>query len=127
MSNTSSVAMFDLDSLSRVVLSSSGPRVEVPSVYLTDDSPRVRKSDPVTSHAAADGSNRAKSKQAVLAKLRVHKHLAAYELEALLPEWSPSRIRTALKELEADGMAVRTDRTRPTRFGKQAHVWEAAK
>lgn len=123
----STVAMFDLDSLSRIVVAEGGPRVEVPSLYLTDDRPRVRKADPTTSHVAADGSNRAKSKQAVLTKLRVHKHLAAYELEALLPEWSPSRIRTALKELEADGLVVRTDRTRPTRFGKQAHVWEASK
>jgi hypothetical protein len=119
--------MFDLDSLSRVVVAKEGPRVEVPSLYLTGDSPRVRKSDPITSHQAADGSNRAKSKQAVFTKLRVHKHLAAYELESLLPDWSPSRIRTALKELEKDGLVVRTDRTRPTRFGKQAHVWEASK
>lgn len=118
-------ALFDFDSVSQIVVDDDGPRV-VPSIILTDDSPRVRKSDALTSHLAADSSNRADSKQAVLTALRVHKHLAAFELEAVLPDWSPSRIRTALTELAEEGLVVRTDRTRSTRFGRAAHVWEVA-
>lgn len=98
----------------------------VPSIFPNGDSPRVRKNDPLTSHAAADSSNVKDSKHAVLSKLRQHKHLAAFELEQVLPEWSPSRIRTALTELKADGLVVRSERTRPTRFGRDAHVWEVA-
>lgn len=116
-------ALFDMDAVSQVVIDEAGPRV-VPSIILTGDSPRVRKSDPVTSHQAADASNRADSKKAVLTALRVHKHLAAFELEAVLPDWSPSRIRTALTELAEEGLVVRSDRTRLTRYNKPAHVWE---
>lgn len=118
-------ALFDMDSVSQIVVDDDGPRV-VPSIILTDDSARVRKSDPLTSHRAADSANRADSKQAVLTTLRVYKHLAAFEVEAVLPEWSPSRIRTALTELAEEGLVVRTDRTRSTRFGRAAHVWEVA-
>lgn len=116
-------ALFDMDAVSEVVIDDGGPRV-VPSLFLTNDSPRARRSDPVTSHVAADASSRADSKRAVLSALRVHKHLAAYELEALLPDWSPSRIRTALTELAEEGLVERSDRTRLTRYNKPAHVWE---
>lgn len=118
-------ALFDMDAVSEVRIEDDGPRV-VPSIILNDDSPRVRRSDPTTSHLAADSSNRADSKKAVLTALRVHKHLAAFELEHVLPDWSPSRIRTALTELAEDGLVVRSDRTRVTRYGKPAHVWEPA-
>lgn len=117
--------LFDMDAVSEVRIEDDGPRI-VPSIILSDDSPRVRKSDPLTSHVAADSSNRADSKKAVLTALRIHKHLAAYELEAILPDWSPSRIRTALTELAEDGLVVRSDRTRNTRYGRPAHVWEPA-
>lgn len=125
MSLDTSVGLFDFDTVSQIVVDDDGPRV-VPSIILTDDTPRVRKSDPLTSHRAADSSNRADSKQAVLTALRIHKHLAAFELEAVLPDWSPSRIRTALTELAADGLVQRSDKTRTTRFGRDAHVWEPA-
>lgn len=118
-------ALFDVETVSEVVFDDDGPRI-VPSIILNGDSPRVRRSDPLTSHRAADTSNRADSKQAVLTALRIHKHLAAFELEAVLPEWSPSRIRTALTELLADGLVVRSDKTRTTKFGRDAHVWEPA-
>lgn len=118
-------ALFDFDTVSQIVVEEDGPRV-VPSIILNGDSPRVRKSDPLTSHVAADSSNRADSKRAVLTALRVHKHLAAFELEQVLPDWSPSRIRTALTELAEEGLVVRSDRTRLTRYNKPAHVWEPA-
>jgi predicted transcriptional regulator len=91
-----------------------------------EDSPRARRNDPLTSHAAADSSNLADSQQAVLTALRVHKHLAAFELETVLPMWSPSRIRTALTELAKQGLVERTDSTRMTPYGRDAHVWQVA-
>lgn len=95
------------------------------TIVLGDDSPRVRRSDPLTSHAAADSSNLADSQNAVLNALAVHKHLAAFELEQVLPVWSPSRIRTALKELEAVGRVRVSDRpARRTPYGRTAQVWE---
>lgn len=98
-----------------------------PPMLWDDDSPRVRRNDPIESHAAADSSNLADSQQAVLTALKVHKHLAAHELEALLPEWSGSRIRTALSELRDQGrVQVAKDKHRETRFGRSAQVWEVA-
>lgn len=92
-----------------------------------DDSPRARRTDPIESHAAADSSNLHDSQHAVLTALAVHKHLAAHELEALLPEWSGSRIRTALAELRDQGrVQVAEGRKRETRFGRAAQVWEIA-
>ena len=52
--------------------------------------------------------------------------LAAFELEAQLPHWSPSRIRTALNELQEQGYVQRLDRFRVTPYGRQAHVWGLA-
>lgn len=98
-----------------------------PPMLWDDDSPRARRTDPLTSHRSADSSNLADSQQAVLTALRVHKHLAAFELEQVLPMWSPSRIRTALTELQQQGLVNRSEKTRRTRYGRDAHVWEATR
>ena len=97
----------------------------VPGIVMEGDTARARRTDPLESHAAADAANLTDSQQAVLKALRVHKHLAAFELEQVLPVWSPSRIRTALTELQADGL-VRTQGTRRTPFGRDARVWAVA-
>lgn len=47
------------------------------------------------------------------------------ELEELFQEWSPSRIRSAVSELEALGLVEWTGETRPTRRGRQARVYRA--
>lgn len=97
---------------------------DVPQIVMSGDNPRVRRSDPLTSHRAADSSNLADSQTAVLNALAVHKHLAAFELEMVLPMWSGSRIRTALKELAELGRVRKSDKTRTTRYGRSAVVWE---
>lgn len=105
----------------------NGPTLfdDLPQIVMNGDSPRARRNDPIESHQAADSSNLHDSQQAVLTALAVHKHLAAHELEALLPEWSGSRIRTALSELRDQGrVQVAKDEHRETRFGRSAQVWE---
>lgn len=98
---------------------------DVPQIVTAGDTARARATDPITSHQAADTSNLADSQNAVLNALAVHKHLAAFELEQVLPVWSPSRIRTALKELEAVGRVRVSDRpARRTPYGRTAQVWE---
>lgn len=97
-----------------------------PQIVMAGDSPRTRRRDPLTSHRAADLANLPDSQRDVLKKLRVYKMLAAFELESLLPHRSPSRIRTALNELEERGYVQRVDRFRVTPYGRQAHVWGLA-
>lgn len=97
-----------------------------PQIVMTGDSPRVRKTHPLTSHKAADLANLPDSQRDVLKKLRVYKMLAAFELETMLPQWSPSRIRTALSEPAERGYVQRLDRFRVTPYGWQAHVWGLA-
>lgn len=99
---------------------------DLPQIVMAGDSARARKSDPLESHAAADSSNLADSQHAVLTALAVHKHLAGFELEALLPDWSGSRVRTAVSELVKAGRVRQSDKMRKTRFGRDAIVWELA-
>jgi hypothetical protein len=110
MSITKSVSLFDY----------------LPQIVMADDSPRARRSDPITSHTAADRANLTGSQSAVHGALSRHGGLAPFELEQILPLWSPSRIRTALTELAKQGLVERTDSTRVTPYGRDAHVWQVA-
>ena len=76
-----------------------------------DDTARARLTDPVTSHAAADSisvEGLQESQAFVLVTLRESGALPAWRIERLaFGEWSGSRIRTALTELEAAGLITR--------------------
>jgi hypothetical protein len=94
---------------------------------LWDDSPRVRHSDPITSHEAADSTNVRPSHWSVVWYLTTHGPSAQWEAEKFLrSEWSPSRVRSAFSELEALGKVRRTDEFRQTPSGQRAQVWTVA-
>lgn len=95
------------------------------SMVLDGASPRSRTSDPVTSVDAGRAVNLIGSRAAVELALSGCLELTQGELEQMLPEWSPSRIRSAVSELEADGLLEATGETRPTRYGRQARVYRA--
>ncbi len=95
------------------------------SMVLDGASPRSRTSDPVTSVDAGRAVNAVGSRAAVELVLCTGAELTQGELEQRLPEWSPSRVRSAVAELEADGLVVATGETRPTRYGRRARVYKA--
>ena len=114
MSLTESVPMFDLDSL--------------PPILFAGDVPRVRESDPLTSHAAADSNDVPRSHALVMSLFANTRWLAQFEAEALLfGKCSPSRVRSAFSELEEAGRLTRTAFTMPTPYGRTAQVWEVTK
>lgn len=87
--------------------------------------PRVRLTDPIQSHLAADASDLAGSREFVLAELFNRPDgLTSYELELIgFATYSGSRIRTALPELARDGLVIAV----PGKFRKarkfRAQVW----
>lgn len=96
----SSLALFEADWVPRI---------------LPDDSPRVRESHPIESHQAADSitvEGKEASQAYILGDLRKHGRSAAWEIEKRAEElsrsFSPSRLRTALKELEEAGRVIRS-------------------
>jgi hypothetical protein len=100
----------------------------MPPILYAVDVPRVRKADPLTSHAAADSNDVPRSHALVLELFASHRWLAQFEAEQLLAGLlSPSRVRTAFTELEEAGQLSRTDLTMPTPYGRTAQLWEATK
>lgn len=105
---------------------------DLPLFYLATglDSPRARKTDPPTSHAAAD-SNRLDSRAQVLAILRMCGPLADHELVDQFDlyaarmgiRFTPQRLRTARAELTRDGLVEYTGIDRLTPTGRRAQVW----
>lgn len=100
----------------------------VPQI-LPDDSPRVRKADPVESHLAADSITTTgvkDSQQHVYLDLIGHGLSASWEVERRAQDrWSPSRIRTALKELEEAGRVTRRHLAGVTPLGRPCAMFEA--
>ena len=104
----------------------------VPQIF-PDDSPRVRRSDPITSHLAADSiskSGRRDSQQHVLIDLTLYGRSAAWQIaeraELRNQRWSPSRLRTALKELEEQGRVVRFSKSGVNPGGYSVDEFEVA-
>jgi SOS-response transcriptional repressor LexA len=95
------------------------------SMVLDGASPRSRKSDPVTSVDAGRAADLHGSQAAVLDLMRGPYTWTQAELERGIDRWSPSRIRSAVSELEARGLVEWTGETRPTRYGRQARVYRA--
>lgn len=106
---------------------------EYPPQILPDDSPRVRRSDPVESHRAADSismSGRLDSQAHVLFDLRLYGRSAAWQIEERAEltarQWSPSRLRTALKELVESGRVVKSAVAGETPRGRACAMYEVA-
>ena len=97
------------------------------SMVLDGASPRSRSTDPITSVDAGRVANLPASQFAVLQQLERLSDATQYELELLLGDrWSPSRVRSAVSELEQAGLVVAAGWTRPTRYGRQARVYRVA-
>jgi hypothetical protein len=96
--------------------------------------PRARRLDPTTSVDAGRAANLCESQKDVfefMVKVPrnpgqgwTHGELER-EMDAYGFTYSPSRIRSAVSELEARGLVEWTGETRPTRYGRQARVYRA--
>lgn len=94
---------------------------------LDGSNPRSRSTDPVTSVDAGRSADLCRSQAVVLAAMRARGvGVTQCELEEFLPGLSPSRVRSAVSELAERGLVEATDETRPTKYGRQARVWEVA-
>lgn len=94
---------------------------------LDGPNPRSRTTDPVTSVDAGRSVDLCRSQAVVLAAMRARSvGVTQCELEEFLPGLSPSRVRSAVSELAERGLVEATDETRPTKYGRQARVWEVA-
>ena len=90
--------------------------------------PRSRSTDQVTSVDAGRAAKLHASQSRVLeVTMYAMSHgVTQGELEDHLSgEWSPSRIRSAVSELESAGLVEWTGDTRPTRYGRKARVYRA--
>ena len=94
-----------------------------------EDTPRVRKTDRLTSHAAADSNtNRTLVESAVLTLLE-HEPMTDPELTARyfgtpgLPAAQIDSPRKRRSDLLGKGMVIATDDTRLTPSGRRATVW----
>ena len=98
-----------------------------------DDTARVRKADPLTSHLAADSISKTgqlDSQAHVLLDLRLYGSSAAWQIEERSElrsnRFSPSRLRTALKELVESGRVVRSAVDGLTPRGRSCARYEVA-
>ena len=98
------------------------------SMVLDGVSPRSRTSDPVTSVDAGRSARLHASQDAVLSFMRKYADQDGFtqgRLESYFPDWSPSRIRSAVSELEELDLVEFTGETRLTKYGRQARVYRA--
>lgn len=92
------------------------------------ESPNARRTDPVTSHEAADLTDTARSRAAVLTILRAaSKPLSDEEIDRAhrtltLTPFTPSRMRTARHELVERGSVVAVGVTRSA-TGRKTTTW----
>ena len=107
------------------------PKTTLPLISVDGDTVRARRSDPETSHAAADSSNREGSRVVVLAVLREHGPLADHEMVAFAEShgsrFTAARLRTARHELVGEGaVSIVVDVERLTPSNRRAKVWAVA-
>lgn len=107
------------------------PLFDIPSIgsMFGDDNPRVRRTDPITSHQAADSNDVRDSRAVVLAAFHERHHFADHELVEFLSatSYTPQRIRTARSELSHDGVLELAGYTTTTPSGHAARVWTLRK
>lgn len=114
--------------------SASTSTATVPEIGTTFDidSPRARRTDPVTSHEAADTSDVTKSIGLVLQILTERGMLADHEIEtwALVhykSEFTGQRLRSARAALVERGQVKASGIFRLTKRNRRAIVWQVAK
>ena len=97
------------------------------------DSPRVRLTNPITSHEAADSNNIAASARYVVEVLRVFGPLVDHELvrfhesdrnASRYGTFTPQRLRTARHELTEQGLVEDTGYYHMTDSNRRARVWQ---
>lgn len=96
------------------------------------DTPRARRTDPTTSHEAADSISTEGLHASQAAALEVLRRdpfmrlMPAWLIEHDLDDdWSPSRVRSALVELERAGLIRRHSHTGVTPRGRRCDEFEA--
>lgn len=96
-----------------------------------EDSPRARRTDPISSHEAADATAGivAESQRAVARLFRNAIHpMTALEVEERAAAWhlpySPSRIRSALPELAEKGVLERAGFVRREGDKRKRQLWK---
>ena len=95
---------------------------------LRDDTPRARRSDPTTSHEAADTNDTDKSIGLVLSALKGFGPSADHELVQMLASsgFTPQRLRTARAALVERGLVEESGIYRLTSHGRRAIVWRVS-
>jgi hypothetical protein len=101
---------------------------------MTDNLPlfehaRARSSDPQTSHDAAASIVTKPSQRDVIATLKAIGPSTQKDLEEhpqLKEDYSPSRIRTAVRELADSGLVVDTGEKKTLKSGRRAIIWKAS-
>lgn len=96
----------------------------VPIIY-PDDTARARRTDPVTSHEAADHNDTEKSIGLVLSALKSFGPSADHELVQMLGQsgFTPQRLRTARAALVERGLVEESGIYRLTAHNRRAIVW----
>lgn len=94
-----------------------------------DDSPRVRESDPITSHEAADATvSKVAASQAIVLQI-LRNHPRPMTDEEIRHEahwygfWSPSRLRSARSELVHQGVVEAVGTVTPEGHRTRATLW----
>ena len=101
-----------------------------PPIHSTfgEDSPRARRTDPITSHEAADSNDVTRSIGWVLSLLHNVGPLADHEIEAAARRrdvrFTGQRLRTARAALVRQGKVTDSGETRLTLNGRRAQVWQ---
>ena len=112
--------------------------MSAPAILPTGDTARARKTDPETSHAAADSitpEGREASEHEVLAILAdADTPITAEAIESRHEQragqgqtnhaYTAARLRTALKQLSDDGLVQRTAVEGRTKSGRRAATWQ---
>lgn len=95
------------------------------SMVMDGAAARSRSTDPVTSVNAGRAANLKGSQAAVFDIIRLGKRgWAQFEVEANLPEFSGSRVRSAVSELVEVGLIAPVEgKLRETPYGRKAQVY----
>lgn len=105
--------------------------LDIPTIHSTfgNDTARARRTDPLTSHQAADSNDTHGSRAVVLAAFHESRFFADHVLVAFLAGsgYTPQRIRTARSELSDAGLLALAPFTTTTPTGRSARVWTLRK
>lgn len=90
--------------------------------------PRARRSDPATSHVAAESMRPAIGEQhsRILHALKYGGGKTIHELPDFVRGLDAVQIARRMSELEARALVVRTNETRPSPSGRPCTVWRLA-